>query len=61
MVAHINYKVLNANEDFVVFLTFCSIPITCFIYFENEIPIDCLLLRGSEHIYWIFGLEGEVH
>ena len=22
MVAHINYKVLNANEDFVVFLTF---------------------------------------
>jgi hypothetical protein len=55
MVGHINYNVLNANEDFVVILT--SNLITCFIYFEYEIPFSCLLLGGSAHIYWILDLK----
>ena len=61
MVSHKNYN-LNANEGFVIFLT--SKLITCFIGGFTLImkPKSIAhLLNGSEHIYWILDLEGEVH
>ena len=60
MVSHINYKALNANENFVMFLTFKLI--TC--YTDGELLHSesiTFLLGGSEHICWILDLEGEVH
>jgi hypothetical protein len=45
MVSHKNNN-LNANEDFVIFFTSKTIT---------------WLLNESEHIYWIWDLEGEVH
>ena len=61
MVSHKNYN-LNANEGFVIFLT--SKLITCFIGGFTLImkPQSIAhLLNGSEHIYWILDLQGEVH
>jgi hypothetical protein len=61
MVSHKNYN-LNANESIVIFLT--SILITWFIGgFTLEMKSQSItyLLYGSEHIYWIWDLEGEVH
>ena len=31
------------------------------LHFENEIQSIAYLLNGSEHIYWIWDLENEVH
>ena len=62
MVSHINYKVFNANEDFVIVLA--SKLITCLIYnFTSGMRSQSIayLLEGSEHISWILDLEGEVH
>jgi hypothetical protein len=53
---------LNANEDFVVFLT--SKIITWFIgSFTLKLNLQPIayLLKVGEHIYWIWDLEGEVH
>ena len=53
---------LNANEGFVIFLT--SKLITGFIdgfTLEMKSQSIAYLLNGSEHIYWIWDLEGEVH
>jgi hypothetical protein len=61
MISHIEYN-LNANEDFVTFLT--SKLITCFI---DSFPLDLksrsilYLLSGSEHVYWILDLGGDMH
>ena len=52
MVSHINSKVLNANEDFVIFLT--SKLITCFIDGSTsgmKSQSIAYLLGGSEYIY----------
>ena len=59
--SHKNYN-LNASEAFVIFLT--SKLITCFIDGFTLIMKPqsiAYLLNGSEHIYWILALEGEVH
>ena len=56
-----NYN-LNGNEDFVIFLT--SKLITCFIdgfTLKMKSKSIAYLLNGSEHIYWIWDLEDEVH
>ena len=56
-----NYN-LNANEGFVVFLTFKLT--TCFIGgFTLTMKPQSIahLLNGNEHIYWVLDLEGEVH
>ena len=61
MVSHKNYN-LSANEDFVIFLT--SKLITCFIggfTLKMKSKSIAYLLNGSEHIYWIWDLEDEVH
>ena len=61
MVSRKNYN-LNANKGFVIFLT--SKLITCFIGGFTLImkPQSIAhLLNGSEHVYWILDLEGEVH
>ena len=61
MVGHKTYN-LNANEDFVIFLT--SKLITWFIggfTLKMKSQSIAYLLNGSEHIYWIWDLEGEVH
>ena len=61
MVSHKNYN-LSANEGFVIFLT--SKLITCFIdgfTLKMKSQSIAYLLNGSEHIYWILDLEGEVH
>ena len=64
---HIHYS-LNTNEDFVLFLA--SKIITCFINihlhafgYTSELKTQTItyLLRGSEHVYWILGLQGKVH
>ena len=56
-----NYN-LNANEDFVIFLT--SKLITCFIscfISKMKSPSIVYLLSESQHKYWILDLEDEVH
>jgi hypothetical protein len=56
-----NYN-LSANEGFVIFLT--SHLIICLIGgFTLKIKSQSIayLLNGSEHIYWTWDLEGEVH
>ena len=61
MVSRKNYN-LNANEGFVIFLT--SKLITGFIdgfTLEMKSKSIAYLLNGSEHIYWLWDLEGEVH
>ena len=61
MVSRKNYN-LNVNEGFVILLT--SKLITCFIDdFTLTMKPQSIahLLNGSEHIYWILDLEGEVH
>ena len=61
MVSHKNYN-LNANEGFVMFLA--SKLITCFIDgCTSKIKSRWIahLLNGSEQIYWVSYLEGEVH
>ena len=61
MVSHKNYN-LSANEGFVIFLT--SKVITCFICgftLKMKSQPIAYLLNGSEDIYWILDLEGEVH
>ena len=67
MVSYIQNNV-DTNEDFVIFFT--SNFITCFIDFHlhafgfnsgiKSQSIACLL-RESEHLYWILGLQGESH
>ena len=61
MASHKNYN-LGANEGLVIFLA--SELIACFIdnftLIMKSQPI-AYLLNGSEHIYWILDLEGEVH
>ena len=50
------------NEDFVMFLTAEFIP--CFIDgFTSRMKSKSIayLLIGSENIYWILDLEGEMH
>ena len=53
---------LCANEGFVIFLTSKLITyiIGGFTLKMKSQPI-AYLLNGSEHIYWILDLEGEVH
>ena len=53
---------LCANEGFVIFLTSKLITyiIGGFTLKMKSRPI-AYLLNGSEHIYWILDLEGEVH
>ena len=61
MASHKNYN-LSANEGFPIFLT--SISNTRFIGgFTLEMKSQSIvyLLCGSEHIYWIWDLQGEVH
>ena len=61
MVSHKNYN-LNANEGFVMFLA--SKLITCFIDgCTSKIKSRWIahILNGSEQIYWVLDLEGEVH
>ena len=61
MISHKNSN-LNANEGIVLFFT--SKLITCFIDGFNlkmKSQSSVCLLNGSEHIYWILDLEGEVH
>ncbi len=61
MVSCKNYN-LNANEGFVILLT--SKLITFFywrFHFDNEIQSIIQLFNGSEDIYWILDLEGEVY
>ena len=61
MVSHNNYH-LNANEEFFISLTFKFIT-----YFDDSFTSGMKskstvsLLSGSEHIYWILGLEVDVH
>ena len=61
IVSHKNYN-LNPNEGFLIYLT-CKSK-TCFI---NDFTLImksqsiAYLLNGSEHIYCILDLEGEVH
>ena len=61
MASHKIYN-LNANEGFVIFCDF-QVDYMVFLrfHFENEIPVNCLSLNGSEHIYWIMDLKNEVH
>ena len=61
MVSHKNYN-LSVNEGFVIILT--SKVVTSFIggftlimKFQSSVYV----LNGSEHVYWILDLEGEVH
>ena len=57
MVSHINSN-LNANEGFVIFLTFKII--TCFIdncTLKMKFQSTAYLLNEKEHIYWILDLE----
>ena len=61
MVSHGNYN-LNANEGFVIFFTFKLF--TWYIGgFTLKIKSQSIayLLNGSEHMYWIWDLKGEVH
>ena len=61
VVSHKNYN-LRTNEGFEIFLN--SKLITCFIddfTLKMKSRSVAYLLNGSEHIYWIFGLEGKVH
>ena len=61
MVSHENYN-LNANEGFVIFFTFKLF--TWYIGgFTLKIKSQSIayLLNGSEHMYWIWDLKGEVH
>ena len=61
MARHENYN-LSANEDFVIFFT--SKLITCFIggfTLKMKSQSIAYLLNGSEHIYWIWNIEDEVH
>ena len=54
--------ILNTNEGFVIILT--SKLITCFIdNFTLNMKLHSImyLLNGSELVYWIFDLKGEVH
>ena len=66
MVSHIHYN-LNADEDFVI--SSISKFIACFIdihlhafSFTSRLESQWIvyLLRGSEHIYRVLGLKGEV-
>jgi hypothetical protein len=57
-----NYHVI-ANEDFFTSLTF-KLIFTCFINsFSSRKKAQSIayLLSGSEHVYWIVGLEVKVH
>ena len=50
------------NEGFVIVFTFKLI--SCFIddfTFKMKSQSSAYLLNGSDHIYWIFDLEGEMH
>jgi hypothetical protein len=62
MVSH-NFYNLSANEGFIIYLT--SKLIRCFIVdgfiLKMKSQSITYLLNGSEHIYWILDLEGEVH
>ena len=62
MVSHVNYKVLNANEDFVIFLT--SKLITSLIdgfTLGTRSQSIAYSLGGSKHVHWILDLVDEVH
>ena len=53
---------LSANEGFVIF-SFSKL-MTCFIdgfTVKMKSQLVAYLCIGNEHIYWILGLEGEVH
>ena len=61
MASHKNHN-LGANVGFMIFLT--SYLFTCFIgSFTLKMKSESIayLLNGSEHIYWILNLEGEMH
>ena len=61
IVSHQNYN-LSASEGFVIFLI--SKSIKCFIGGSILIMKSqsiTYLLNGSEYIYWILDLEGEVY
>ena len=61
MVSHKNYN-LNPNDNFITFLS--SKLITWFIdCFTLKMKFQAMahLFNGSEHIYWIWDLEDEVH
>ena len=61
MVSHKIYN-MNANEGFVIFLTFKLIA--CYIdafLLEMKSQSISYLLNGSEHIYWILDIESEGH
>ena len=63
MVSHMNYKVLNTNDDFEIFVT--SKLITLYFTHSSTSRMKSQLIAylrgGSEQIYWIVDLEGEVH
>ena len=61
MKSHKNYN-LNANEEFVLLLTF-KFVIWFFGGFtlKSKFRSIAYLLNVSEHIYWIWDLEDEVH
>jgi hypothetical protein len=62
IISHENYN-LDVNEYFVMFLT--SKLIACFVIdgftFKLKSQSIAYLLNGSDHLYWILDLEGEVH
>ena len=61
MVSQKNYN-LNANEDFVLFLT--SKLIICFndsFTLKRKSQSIAYLLNGSDHRCWILNIENEVH
>ena len=61
IVSHKNYN-LSGSEGFVIFLTSKSITyfIDGFTLIMKSQSI-AYLLNESEHVYWILGLEDEVH
>ena len=62
IVTKIITAVLITNEGFVIFLTIKLI--TCFIggfTLKMKSQLIVYMLNGSEHTYWIWDFEGEVH
>ena len=65
MVSHIHYNI-NANEDFVIFLLPSWLHALLTFIYMLSVSLDewnpgQFLMRGSEHVYSLLGLQGEVH
>ena len=48
---------LVPDEGFFIFVTSNLFTTLLMVSFWNEILVNCSLLSGYEHIYWILGLE----